>query len=39
MNAVVLVSGNGSNLQALVDAEKAGRFGVHIAAVVSDRAG
>jgi phosphoribosylglycinamide formyltransferase-1 len=39
MNIVVLVSGNGSNLQALIDAEKAGRFRSHIAAVVSDRAG
>jgi phosphoribosylglycinamide formyltransferase-1 len=39
VNAVVLVSGNGSNLQALIDAEKAGRFKTRIAAVVSDRAG
>ena len=46
MNILVLVSGNGTNLQALIDAEKAGRFkanenanGGHIAAVVSDRAG
>jgi phosphoribosylglycinamide formyltransferase-1 len=39
MNVIVLVSGNGSNLQALIDAEKAGRFKAHIAAVVSDRAG
>jgi phosphoribosylglycinamide formyltransferase-1 len=39
MNIVVLVSGNGSNLQALIDAEKAMRFRARIAAVVSDRAG
>jgi phosphoribosylglycinamide formyltransferase-1 len=40
MNVIALVSGNGSNFQALVDAEKAGRFGnVRIAAAVSDRAG
>jgi phosphoribosylglycinamide formyltransferase-1 len=39
MNIVVLVSGNGSNLQALIDAEKARRFKSRIAAVVSDRAG
>ena len=46
MNILVLVSGSGTNLQALIDAERAGRFRVnestnsgHIAAVVSDRAG
>ncbi|MDR2050089.1 MAG: phosphoribosylglycinamide formyltransferase [Treponema sp.] len=39
MNMIVLVSGNGSNLQALIDAEKAGRFKSRVAAVVSDRAG
>ncbi|MDR0587311.1 MAG: phosphoribosylglycinamide formyltransferase [Treponema sp.] len=39
MNVIVLVSGNGSNLQALIDAEKAGRLDSRIAAVVSDRAG
>ena len=35
MNILVLVSGSGTNLQALIDAEKSGR----IAAVVSDRPG
>ena len=41
MNILVLVSGSGTNLQALLDAEKAGRFKTdsRIAAVVSDRAG
>ncbi|MDR2211704.1 MAG: phosphoribosylglycinamide formyltransferase [Spirochaetaceae bacterium] len=40
MNMLVLVSGNGSNLQALIDAERAGNLGgARIAAVVSDRAG
>ena len=40
MNILVLVSGNGSNLQALIDAEKEGRLGPgHIAAVISDRSG
>jgi phosphoribosylglycinamide formyltransferase-1 len=49
MNILVLVSGGGTNLQALIDAEKAGRFvaagedGVNgsgrIAAVISDKAG
>jgi phosphoribosylglycinamide formyltransferase-1 len=39
MNIVILVSGNGSNLQALIDAEKAGRFKSRSVAVVSDRAG
>ncbi|GHU59521.1 phosphoribosylglycinamide formyltransferase [Spirochaetia bacterium] len=41
MNILVLVSGNGTNLQALIDAEQAGRFGSGagagtITAVVSD---
>ncbi|MDR2144022.1 MAG: phosphoribosylglycinamide formyltransferase [Treponema sp.] len=39
MNILILVSGNGSNLQALIDAEKAGRIKGRVAAVVSDRAG
>ena len=48
MNILVLVSGNGSNLQALIDAERAGVFSARnangdpedrIAAVVSDRPG
>lgn len=34
---VVLISGNGSNLQALIDAWKAGRFDGDITAVVSNR--
>jgi phosphoribosylglycinamide formyltransferase-1 len=40
VNILVLVSGNGTNLQALIDAEKTGRLEPgHIAAVVSDRPG
>ncbi|GHU93886.1 phosphoribosylglycinamide formyltransferase [Spirochaetia bacterium] len=40
MNILVLVSGNGTNLQALIDAEKAGCLGAgKIAAVVSDHVG
>jgi phosphoribosylglycinamide formyltransferase-1 len=40
MNILVLVSGGGTNLQALIDAEKEGRLaGGKIRAVVSDRAG
>jgi phosphoribosylglycinamide formyltransferase-1 len=40
MNILVLVSGGGTNLQALIDAEKEGRLeGGRICAVVSDRAG
>ncbi|GHU15596.1 phosphoribosylglycinamide formyltransferase [Spirochaetia bacterium] len=40
MNILVLVSGGGTNLQALIDAEKAGRFKPgKIATVVSDHAG
>ncbi len=39
-NILVLVSGNGTNLQALIDAEKEGKLeGAFIGAVVSDRAG
>jgi phosphoribosylglycinamide formyltransferase-1 len=38
MNILVLVSGGGTNLQALIDAEKAGRLGPgHIVGVISDR--
>lgn len=37
---VVLVSGNGTNLQALLDAERSGRLGnARIALVISDRSG
>ncbi|MDR0876872.1 MAG: phosphoribosylglycinamide formyltransferase, partial [Treponema sp.] len=40
LNILVLVSGGGTNLQALIDAEKAGRLGPgHIAGVISDRPG
>jgi phosphoribosylglycinamide formyltransferase-1 len=40
MNLLVLVSGNGTNLEALINAERAGRFGEsRIALVVSDRPG
>ncbi|MDR0997999.1 MAG: phosphoribosylglycinamide formyltransferase, partial [Treponema sp.] len=40
MNILVLVSGNGTNLQALIDAWKEGRLGEgKIAAVLSDRPG
>jgi phosphoribosylglycinamide formyltransferase-1 len=42
VNILVLVSGNGTNLQALIDAEHAGRFGSGagtITAVVSDHPG
>ena len=40
VNILVLVSGNGSNLQALLDAEKSGALGpAKIALVVSDRPG
>jgi len=35
----VLISGSGSNLQALIDAERAGRLGCTIAVVLSDRPG
>jgi phosphoribosylglycinamide formyltransferase-1 len=37
VNVAVLVSGAGSNLQALLDAEAAGTLGAHIALVVADR--
>ncbi|MDR1211916.1 MAG: phosphoribosylglycinamide formyltransferase [Spirochaetaceae bacterium] len=38
LKILVLVSGNGTNLQALIDAEKAGRFGRgRISLVISDR--
>ncbi len=37
MNVAVLVSGAGSNLQALLDAEAAGTLGAHIVLVVADR--
>ncbi|PWG61076.1 phosphoribosylglycinamide formyltransferase [Sediminicurvatus halobius] len=36
---VVLISGNGSNLQALIDAERAGELPVELRAVVSSRGG
>lgn len=36
---VVLISGSGSNLQALIDATESGRLPARIAAVVSNRAG
>jgi phosphoribosylglycinamide formyltransferase-1 len=40
VNILVLVSGGGTNLQALIDAEKEGRLGSgHIIAVISDRNG
>jgi phosphoribosylglycinamide formyltransferase-1 len=40
LNILVLVSGGGTNLQALIDAEKTGVFGAgKIAAVISDRGG
>jgi phosphoribosylglycinamide formyltransferase-1 len=40
VNILVLVSGGGTNLQALIDAEKSGGLGVgKIDAVISDRAG
>jgi phosphoribosylglycinamide formyltransferase-1 len=40
VNILVLVSGNGSNLQALIDAERSGRLGKgRIAAVIADRPG
>jgi phosphoribosylglycinamide formyltransferase-1 len=40
MNILVLVSGNGTNLQALIDAARAGKLGsANIAAVLSDRSG
>jgi phosphoribosylglycinamide formyltransferase-1 len=39
LRILVLVSGGGTNLQALIDAEKAGAFNAVITAVVSDRPG
>lgn len=36
---VVLISGSGSNLQAIIDAIQSGRIQGHIAAVISNRAG
>lgn len=40
MRILALVSGTGTNLQALIDAERAGRLGLgRIVAVISDRAG
>ena len=40
INILVLVSGNGTNLQALIDAEKSGSLGnARITAVLSDRSG
>ena len=36
-NIVVLISGNGSNLQAIIDACKAGKIQAEISAVLSDR--
>jgi phosphoribosylglycinamide formyltransferase-1 len=40
LNILVLVSGSGTNLQALIDAQGQGRFGeARIAAVISDREG
>jgi phosphoribosylglycinamide formyltransferase-1 len=40
VNILVLVSGNGSNLQALIGAERSGRLGKgRIAAVIADRPG
>jgi phosphoribosylglycinamide formyltransferase-1 len=40
VNILALVSGNGTNLQALIDAERSGRLGKgRIAAVISDRSG
>lgn len=37
LRVAVLISGEGSNLQALIDAERAGSLGARIVAVVSDR--
>lgn len=37
LNVVVLISGEGTNLQALIDAEKAGKINTRIQAVFSDR--
>ena len=37
MNIVVLISGNGSNLQAIIDEIQAGKLKAHIGAVISDQ--
>ena len=37
LNVVVLISGEGTNLQALIDAERAGKINTRIQAVFSDR--
>ena len=37
MNAAVMCTGSGTNLQALLDAEESGALGVHIALVISNR--
>lgn len=39
LNIAVLVSGGGTNLQALIDAQQAGKFDGRIAAVISNRPG
>ncbi|HLU61864.1 MAG TPA: phosphoribosylglycinamide formyltransferase [Gammaproteobacteria bacterium] len=39
LDVVVLISGNGSNLQALIDGMQAGRLPIRINAVISDRPG
>lgn len=39
LNIAVLVSGGGTNLQALIDAEKAGRFNGRIVTVISSKPG
>lgn len=38
-SVVVLISGNGSNLQAIIDEVQAGRLPIKLAAVISDRPG
>jgi phosphoribosylglycinamide formyltransferase 1 len=38
-NVVVLISGRGSNLQALLDSERDGRISARVAAVISDQSG
>jgi phosphoribosylglycinamide formyltransferase-1 len=37
-NVVVLISGSGTNLQALIDAEKSGSLDINISAVISNKA-
>ncbi|MDO6747964.1 phosphoribosylglycinamide formyltransferase [Gilvimarinus sp. 1_MG-2023] len=39
LRVVVLISGSGSNLQALIDGQKAGELPIEIAAVISNRPG